>query len=269
MATFGCFRSEVQEGLSSADVRRAWKRLLISGSFVFGLVEIAMLVVPLCLFGAAPFDENPMFGPPQWRFDELGARNSARIKYDNEWWRLFSAIFLHGGWFHLLGNLVVQLRTALVLECLWGSPIWLLIFVGSGAYASLASSIFLPDHISIGASGALCGVIGAWLPFIVITWNQTLPNDRKKRNVELGIVAFGILLLIPTSFAPMVDFAAHLGGLCMGMSLAVVVFAMRLQDVRWRYATLILGIVLVSGLVASGLWWFLTHVHPPRVLLHI
>lgn len=269
MVSCGCFRSEVHKGLSKAEVRRAWRRLLLSGSVIFAAAMVVILAVQVYLEGHAPYSKNPMIGPPAISFDKFGARNAARIRYDNEWWRLFTPIFLHGGWVHLLGNIAVQMRTGLVLECLWGSPIWLLIFLGSGAYASLASCIAIPNSLGVGASGGLCGLIGAWVPFIVITWNQTLPHDRKKRDAELALVVFAIVILIATSFAPMTDWAAHLGGLAMGIALSTTIFAGRLQVTSWKIAVRIAGGIVVVGLSSVSLWWFVSEVHPSKQLLHI
>jgi membrane associated rhomboid family serine protease len=274
MATFGCFRSQVQKGLSKADVRRAYRRWILSGSTIFAIIQIVMLVLPLCQHGHVSLGwnvhqgENPMLGPPLDSFDEIGARNAARILYDNEWWRLITPMYLHAGWFHLLGNLACQMRMGLVLECLWGSPIWIFIFLASGIYANIASCICIPDGLGVGSSGALCGIIGAWLPFILITWNQTLPHDRKKRNMELSIVLLGIAILVPTSFCPMTDYAAHLGGLVMGAALSTTVFALRLQDAKWRWPTLVIGVTCSVSLMGISMWWLLTKVHPSKKLLH-
>lgn len=267
MVTCGCFRSELHKGLSKAEVRRAWRRLLLSGSFIFGAAMIVILLAQVCIHGHAPFSENPMLGPPVASFQQFGARNAASIRYNNEWWRLVTPIFLHGGWLHLLANISIQLRTCLVLECLWGSAIWLIIFLGSGVYASLASCIFLPDHLGVGASGAICGIIGAWLPFILITWNQTTPNDRQKRNAELAMVVLAIVILIPTSFAPMTDYAAHLGGLVMGMAIATTLFARRLQSTAWKIGVFVSGLMVQVGLVAFSVWWFFSQVNPSKALL--
>merc|ERR1711988_237199 len=112
---------------------------------------------------------------------------------------------LHAGWFHLAGDVLVQFRTALILEILWGSTVYIIIYIGSGAIATLASCVFSPNSLSVGSSGALCGIIGAWPLFIMITWNQTLPRDIKLRNIQFVLVIVSIVILVATSFIPMVD----------------------------------------------------------------
>jgi len=88
---------------------------------------------------------------------------------------------------------------------MWGTPIYLLIYVCTGFYAAVVGVAVMPNALSVGSSGALCGIIGAWGPFILITWNQVLPKDRRERNNTLFLVFVTVVILVPTSFLPMVD----------------------------------------------------------------
>merc|ERR1719499_2376213 len=142
-----------------------------------------MLVIAIVSHkGFVSMDENPMFGPHYYTLDVLGAKNVARIMVLNEWWRLVTPMLLHTGVFHLLGNLLVQLRTGSQLEYLWGHASWLFIYIVSGVYATLCSCVMLPGGLSVGSSGALCGLIGAWFAFTLITWYQTSPVDVDERD---------------------------------------------------------------------------------------
>ncbi len=79
--------------------------------------------------------------------------------------RLFTALFLHADWAHLLGNLVFLLIFGLPAERTMGPGRFLLLFLFGGAVANLAAvlSIDNPDRVVIGASGAVSAVIGAYL----------------------------------------------------------------------------------------------------------
>ncbi|MGY0504750.1 rhomboid family intramembrane serine protease [Luteimonas sp. e5] len=80
------------------------------------------------------------------------------------WLRLFTTLFLHGDWGHLIGNLAFLMIFGLPAERVLGPLRFLLTFLLGGALANLAAALALPDdQVIIGASGAVSAVIGAWL----------------------------------------------------------------------------------------------------------
>lgn len=267
----GCFQGEVAgAGLTPADIRRAWRKMLCSWSMVLALAQALILLAPLVIGeGYARIQDNIMLGPYVYDLDRMGAKNTAKMLVNNEWWRLLTPMVLHGGWIHLGTNVILQLRTGLVLEVLWGNTAWIFVYVMSGIYATLASCVVSPDKLSVGSSGALCGLMGAWAPFIAITWNQTLPRDTKVRNAQFILVIVSDLMLIPLSFLPMVDFAAHIGGLVAGAFLSMALFADRLQTPRWRIGTRLIGVVSTLGLYGFTTWYLLNRIEAWKVLLHV
>jgi len=127
----------------------------------------------------------------------------------------------------------------------------------------------MPDTLSVGSSGALCGLIGAWVPFILTTWNQTLPRDIKMRNAQLMVVVFSIVIMVPLSFVPMVDWAAHIGGTLFGFCISAAVFANRIQTQNWRIATRVAGIVSSVALLAVSVVWVFFFTKPNKELLNL
>jgi len=237
---------------------------------ILAVVQVLMLLAPLILGdGYASIKDNIMIGPYFYDLDRMGAKNTAKMLRRNEWWRLLTPMILHAGWIHLISNLLLQLRTGLVLEVLWGSIAYIFIYVMSGIYASLLSCVATPNKLSVGSSGALCGIMGAWAPFLIITWHQVLPRDQKVRNAQLFLVVVSDLLLIPLSFLPMVDWAAHIGGLVSGAALSVVVFADKLQEKVWRIGARAVGLVFLFGLYGLTIWHLLVGVEVSEALLHI
>jgi rhomboid protease GluP len=187
------------------------------------------------------------------RHDEFGAKNAAKMKYDGEWWRLVTPFLLHTGWPHVLGNLGIQLRAGITLEYLWGHFSWLIIYFGSGIFATLSSVALKPDSLSVGASGALSGLMGAWPVFLLATWDQVKDErERKKRDLILVIVLLSIAALIGFSFQPLIDWAAHIGGLVMGVFLAMTIFSCRMTN---RLTGMFVGSI---GFVLSCLFYFFT-----------
>lgn len=267
--TCRCFRSELSRPLSTAEVKLAWSRLLCSFSFIFAIAQVVIFVLLILKYKMDDIKRNPMLGPNYYVLDQNGAKNAARVKYEHEWWRLVTPILLHAGWLHLLSNLLLQMRLSIVLEVLWGHGAWLAIYILSGAYGSIASCIFMPNTLSVGSSGSLCGLIGAWVPFILSTWNQTLPRDLKLRNAQLMLVVSSIVLLVPLGFMPMVDSAAHGGGLMMGVVVACLIFGRRLQTPMWRIATQCFGGFGLVTLISASAYWFWFHTEPSRELLNL
>src|SRR5215208_4744452 len=88
-----------------------------------------------------------------------------RMDPSTTWATLFSSMFLHGGWFHIINNMWVLLIFGDNVEAGMGKLRYLLFYLLSGVAAGLLQTYVLPTSIvpMIGASGALAGVLGAYL----------------------------------------------------------------------------------------------------------
>eukprot|EP00927_Polykrikos_kofoidii_P067128 TRINITY_DN62641_c0_g1_i1.p1 TRINITY_DN62641_c0_g1~~TRINITY_DN62641_c0_g1_i1.p1 ORF type:complete len:487 (-),score=70.39 TRINITY_DN62641_c0_g1_i1:46-1422(-) len=265
-------------GCEAVTVRRAWRRFLLSWSFLFAGVQLAMLAGAIAMNdfftqglgpNKATQDESLIVSFHPLVLDLLGAKNAARILWWGEWWRLLTPMALHGSWFHLLSNLSVQLRTGVMLEVLFGHSTWLLVYVSSGAFGTLSSCLASPSSLSVGSSGALSGIIGSWFVFILITWEQIAPSDVKRRNTEFVSVSFSFLCILVVSWFPMVDLAAHVGGLAAGCCMAMALFGGRLETRVSRTAMISSGIALSVGLWVGALLLFLLETRPDDALLHL
>jgi membrane associated rhomboid family serine protease len=82
-----------------------------------------------------------------------------------EWTRIFSSMFLHGGWFHIINNMWVLFIFGDNVEARMGRFRYLLFYLLSGTAAGLLQTYILPASTApmIGASGAVAGVLGAYL----------------------------------------------------------------------------------------------------------
>ncbi len=80
---------------------------------------------------------------------------------------LFTSLFLHGGWMHLIGNMLYLWIFADNVEDKLGTKKFIAFYIASGIFASLSQSIFNLDSSipMIGASGSIAGVLGAYLHF--------------------------------------------------------------------------------------------------------
>ena len=84
---------------------------------------------------------------------------------ESEWMTIFSSMFLHGGWFHIINNMWVLLIFGDNVEAGMGSIRYPIFYLLSGVAAGLLQTYVLPSSTTpmIGASGAVAGVLGAYL----------------------------------------------------------------------------------------------------------
>ena len=175
--------------------------------------------------------------------DSLDAWRQALI--DGSVLRLFSALFLHADWIHLLGNLVFLLIFGLPAERVMGGWRILALFMFGGAVANLAAvlAIDAPDRVIIGASGAVSAVLGAYLALF--------PGARLGVVLPLGIflqfvrvpasLLIGLWALLQVVFAysgpafGAVAWPAHIVGFLFGVVFALfarAAIARRLRQSR-------------------------------------
>jgi rhomboid protease GluP len=144
----------------------------------------------------------------------LGAKVTALIA-DGEYWRLFTSMFLHIGLMHLAFNGYALVVIGTELESILGWARFLVVYLCSGLFGSLASYALSP-HLSAGASGAVFGLIGALAVFFAL-YRRELGSFGQRR---LAQIAFLIVINLFLGFTREgIDNLAHLGGLLSGIAL--------------------------------------------------
>ncbi|MBS1529548.1 MAG: rhomboid family intramembrane serine protease [Bacteroidetes bacterium] len=143
----------------------------------------------------------------------LGANYRPAID-KGEYWRLVTNIFLHGGLMHVLMNMYGLFFVGLFLEPVMGRGKYLLTYLVTGIAASIASMWWHPATVSVGASGAIFGLFGAF--FALITVNM-FPSKSKKSFLASTSIFIGYNLLFGLTGG--IDNAAHIGGLISGLLL--------------------------------------------------
>ncbi|WP_331487806.1 rhomboid family intramembrane serine protease [Anaerocolumna sp. AGMB13025] len=153
---------------------------------------------------------------------DFGALYWPAIRYNYEYYRLFTYMFLHGGIEHLGNNMIVLLIIGDNLERAAGKFKYLLIYFGSGVIAGIVSMSYNmlnnTNTVSIGASGAIFGVVGA-VAYIVVV-NKGRLEDISTRQIAL----FVVFSLYGGLTSQGVDNAAHIGGLAGGILLAAIFY---------------------------------------------
>lgn len=129
-----------------------------------------------------------------------------------EWWRLFSPVLVHAGALHVGMNMLVLYIYGQNVEQVFGTVRFVAIYIVSALTGSAFSYGFGGMQASVGASGAVFGVIGALLVYLY--------NRRSSQFIAQhlrGILGFLALNAVLGLMIPNIDIMAHLGGLVGGM----------------------------------------------------
>jgi rhomboid protease GluP len=132
--------------------------------------------------------------------------------YHLELWRYILSMFLHSGFDHFLFNCFAIFVFAPPLEHLLGRGRFTLLYFGAGLFGNLISMMIYSGSyiLSVGASGAIYGIYGAYLFLILFRRKALDPSSRKTVQI------FVIMGVVYSFLAPYVNWAAHLGGLAGG-----------------------------------------------------
>ncbi|VWU50872.1 rhomboid protease ROM4 [Hepatocystis sp. ex Piliocolobus tephrosceles] len=140
----------------------------------------------------------------------LGGLNTNYIRNYGELYRLFWAMYLHGGIMHILFNVTCQIQILWMIEPDWGFLRTALLFFISGITGNLLSAVCDPCGVTVGSSGALYGLIGALVTYYIEYW-KTIPRPCCVMIFMILVIMFGIFI----GLFGYTDNYAHIGG-CLG-----------------------------------------------------
>jgi len=136
-----------------------------------------------------------------------------------QWWRMFASLFLHFGIIHLAFNMWVLANIGPFMESLSGRVSYGVLYIVAGLGGGGASLVWHPTTVSAGASGAIFGLYGALLAFLLLHRKVIAPESLATlRKGALVFVGYNLLFGLAR---PEVDMAAHVGGLCTGFLLGL------------------------------------------------
>lgn len=135
-------------------------------------------------------------------------------------WRVFTSLWLHIGVVHLLLNMWCLSVYGTIAETIYGKKTYLFLYITSGLGGSLGSLLVHPLGVSAGASGAIFGVVGALVsPYRRGRLNLDATALKKAGKSLLTFIGYNLLI----GFAvPMINNAAHIGGLLAGLALGAI-----------------------------------------------
>ena len=171
----------------------------------------------------------------------FGAKERESILLGGQWWRLVTAGFLHGGVFHFLMNTWVLFDLGARVEEFYGTSRYLVLYVVSSIFGFLVSMFWSP-YLSIGASAAACGLIGAMMAYGRRTGSSFIWKFYLRWAILIAVIG-----LMPGFH---IDNAAHVGGFVAGFGLGYVAGAPRYgspAESFWKSAAgLAVALVVIS-----------------------
>jgi membrane associated rhomboid family serine protease len=169
---------------------------------------------------------------------------------DGDYWRLLTAGFLHAGFFHLFLNMFSLYILGSLLEPAIGRLRFALIYFVSLLAGSFGALLVNPDSLTVGASGAIFGLMGAAV--IVM-------RNRGMKVMESGLGVWLILNLVITFAVPNVSIGGHIGGLVGGGLAALILFdlsdAVRVPPMLTNLLCVALGATAVAASIAVASSW--------------
>ncbi|HVO56186.1 MAG TPA: rhomboid family intramembrane serine protease [Dongiaceae bacterium] len=176
-----------------------------------------------------------LFGASQEALFRLGMGVPVDSGYFS-WYRLFTAVYLHGGLIHIGFNMMVLLDIGPVVEEVYGSARFFFIYTVCGLVGALAST-FVGKHFSVGASGAILGLIGV---LIAITTRRSgaMMRELRGRLISWVVTIFAIGLFFG---GLRTDNWAHFGGFAAGFVLGKLFSDRQPATAQERNAAYILG----------------------------
>jgi rhomboid protease GluP len=137
-----------------------------------------------------------------------------------EWWRLLSAAFLHGGWFHLLSNMLGLYILGGIVEPLLGKLRYTIGYLVTGigsmtAVTVLNNAELIQESAVVGASGAIMGLLGMMGAIFLVRWLRFKEAIAAQRLRMVGIIA--VFQVISDNLVANVSKAGHLSGLIIGL----------------------------------------------------
>jgi membrane associated rhomboid family serine protease len=231
-------------GFASSDGHRELLRTIAWMTPVIVAVNVAVFAVM-----AVSLNSLIGFNPVLLAF--WGA-NSGALDQSGQWWRLLSYQFLHLSVIHLALNMWVMWSVGRLTERLYGSFALLFIYLVSGTLAGLASIVWNPNLVSVGASGSIFGVVGALLALFFRSRDE-IPTSVLQYWLPISL--FVVFNLFNGARQPGIDNAAHVGGLMAGICIGAVMVRPLESRKGFPITRTALASLLAAAAAVAPLWY--------------
>jgi rhomboid protease GluP len=207
----------------------------------YGLIAINVLLFTAMLIGGAGIFEPDGYVHANW------GSNYTALTLSGDWWRLLTCTFLHFGIIHLALNMYALYNIGIFLEPMLGRTRFLAAYLCTGVLASVVSLWWHKEGVnSAGASGAIFGLVGLLLAFIVTKYIPAV--IRKSLLQSVGLMAVYSLIY---GLKGGVDNAAHIGGLISGFAIGYIYWLTLKPEKRLNIKPVVASIVLLTVVTAG------------------
>lgn len=159
---------------------------------------------------------------------------------EGQWYRLFTGIFLHANILHLLFNCYALYIIGMQLESFLGKFKYLIVYI-LGGFAGSVLSIFMSDGFSVGASGAIFGLMGSLLYF---GYHYRIYLDGVIKSQIIPLIVINLLI----GLMPGIDNWAHIGGL-IGGALATMAVGVKYKSTRFEMINGVILYIIYIGFI--------------------
>ena len=143
--------------------------------------------------------------------------NYAPLTAYGQWWRLFSAAFLHLDPWHLYFNMIGLLGFGSIVERAYGKSVIMGVYLACIFAASSTSMVWHPFIVTLGASGGVFGLLGFLIPPLA-AGGLSVHSKRLRNPAQTFCVSLAFNLII-SAIVPFIDNSAHIGGLTAGLGI--------------------------------------------------
>lgn len=208
--THDFIRTRAEEDLFSDQLDKVGKRVIATPALV-GLN--VLIFIAMAMAGAGVITAHPEV-TVRWG-SNFGPRTLT-----GQWWRLLTSTFIHFGLLHLVINMVALAQVGPIVERLYGSWRFLALYIFAGLFGEAVSLLWHPTANGAGASGAIFGVVGGMLSFVLHPRNEvpkTVMQSIRRTTIPIVLANLALGMLILT-----IDNAAHVGGLFGGALIGIL-----------------------------------------------
>jgi rhomboid protease GluP len=216
-----------------------WRQKLPGTGLIFHWGSLAP-----CLLFTALFILSEQFHSS---LKSLGMMDSKAVS-QGQWWRMFTAICLHGDAAHLIANVTTGFILFGMAMARYGAGVGLLAAYLAGAGGNLVGFIIYPEmHRGLGASGMVMGALGLLSVEGIAAWKTTRATHLIRRGA-----AAAVLVLVLMGFSEGTDVVAHVGGFFFGAIMGIILHFTP-KTIRGKSANSLSVILLASGAIFT--WW--------------
>ena len=211
--------AELQDASGDAEPQVAEFYAQLKKITPYAFVTPALVLINVGVFAAMIAAGVDLMSPSIEHLLSWGA-NYAPMTTGGEWWRLLTSNYVHIGIIHIAFNMWVLWDAGRLVERLLGNVGFIIMYVLSGVFGSFTSVLWNPMVVSAGASGAVFGVYGCLIGFLLMS-RGSIPNKVLKgiSSSALAFIAYNVFYAIGEEG---IDMAAHIGGLAAGFLCGVI-----------------------------------------------